>query len=191
MGINLTRIQKFIDDLSDIGRSTGGGITRLSFSDEFMQAQVLVSSYMEEAGMEVTIDAGGNLIGSFTGRDADLPAVMTGSHLDTVPNGGAFDGALGIATAVECIRTWYEDGWRPHRTVKVIATIEEEGTRFGLSCFGSRVMLGEFSSQSPTQIIDDYGYSLAQFLEQRGLSVDPFSRVEQHYKMRTVLLNFI
>jgi hydantoinase/carbamoylase family amidase len=175
MGVNLTQIRKFFNDLKVIGRNDEGGITRLSYSSDFRQAQELVRSYMEQAGMEVEVDPIGNLIGSYRGKDEDLPVVISGSHLDTVPNGGAFDGALGVVVAVECIRCWHEQGWRPQRTVKVIAFVEEEGTRFGLACLGSRVMLGEFSSQSPENIVDASGHSLLQFLTETGLDPDAFS----------------
>ncbi|WP_094604983.1 Allantoate amidohydrolase [Sporomusa silvacetica DSM 10669] len=176
MSIDLTQIQKSFKKLKVIGQNEEGGITRLSFSPEFRQAQVLIRSYMETAGMNVEIDSIGNLIGTYAGRDQSLLAVVSGSHLDTVLNGGAFDGALGIIAAVECVRSWHKQNWRPLRTVKVIAFIEEEGTRFGMVCFGSRAMLGEFSEKSPASFVDASGHSLLGFLKELGLGEKPFSK---------------
>lgn len=175
MGIHLAQMQKLFEELKAIGKNEEGGITRLSYSLEFGQAQALISSYMKTAGMKVEIDPIGNLIGTYEGDAPSLPAVVSGSHLDTVRNGGAFDGALGIIVAVECIRSWHEQHWRPLRTVKVIAFIEEEGTRFGLVCFGSRTMLGEFSGKNPECITDASGHSLSEFLKEAGWSKNPFN----------------
>lgn len=72
--------------------------------------------------MLAEVDPIGNLIGTYVGREPELTAVMSGSHLDTVPAGGNFDGALGIIAALECVRSWQEEGYRPKRTVQVIAT---------------------------------------------------------------------
>ncbi|CQR72245.1 Allantoate amidohydrolase [Sporomusa ovata DSM 2662] len=176
MSIDLAQIRQSFEKLKVIGQNEAGGITRISFSPEFRQAQVLISSFMETAGMEVEIDSIGNLIGTYAGRDQSLLAVVSGSHLDTVLNGGAFDGALGIIAAVECVRSWHEQNWRPLRTVQVIAFIEEEGTRFGTVCFGSRAMLGEFSEKNPESFIDASGNSLLGFLKEMGLGEKPFSK---------------
>jgi allantoate deiminase/N-carbamoyl-L-amino-acid hydrolase len=132
----------------------------------------LIISAMREAGMDVQVDPVGNVVGVCSGTECALPAVMTGSHLDTVPDGGALDGALGLVAAIECVGAWHRAGWRPRRTVKVVATIEEEGTRFGLGCLGSRAMAGELTGKSPEDFKDAQGRTLGWHLQQMGLKAD-------------------
>ena len=125
--------------------------------------------------MKVAIDAVGNLIGSYPGRDNSLPPVCCGSHLDSVPNGGMFDGALGIVTALECIRSWHEENWRPLRPVKVIAFVEEEGTLFGSGCLGSRAMTGELQGIEPTDFKTSDGHTLPELLTNCNLDFASFN----------------
>lgn len=169
MQVSIERIRERIEALKQIGRDALGGTTRLSYSPEYLQGQALVRQYMEQAGMTVRLDAVGNLIGSYAGANRQLSPVVTGSHLDTVPNGGAFDGALGIITAIECVHSWHLAGWQPERTVQVAAMIEEEGTRFAITCFGSRALTGEFSPARQAEIVDGSGRALADLLEGMGL----------------------
>ena len=89
------RLWRRISDLGEVGKEEGGGVTRLSFTDEERAAKDRVASYIEEAGLSVYEDAVGNLFGRREGRNAEAPAVLIGSHVDTVYNGGKFDGALG------------------------------------------------------------------------------------------------
>jgi allantoate deiminase/N-carbamoyl-L-amino-acid hydrolase len=151
-----------------IGKDEAGGVTRLSYSIPYRNGQALIRQYMEQAGMAVKLDSTGNLIGEYCGINPELPAVLTGSHLDTVPQGGAFDGALGIIAAIECVDSWNQSKWQPQRTVKVIATIEEEGTLFGLACFGSRVLAGEFSDDQLSQLTNQTGCSLSELMARLG-----------------------
>ncbi|MHC1762065.1 MAG: Zn-dependent hydrolase [Negativicutes bacterium] len=174
---NIENVQKMISELGKIGRTKTGGITRLSYSPEYKAGMDLVSGYMTAAGMIVQIDPIGNIVGTYPGTEPHLPAVMTGSHLDTVPEGGELDGALGLLSAIECVRSWKETGWIGRRSVQVIATIEEEGTRFGIGCMGSRVMAGEFAAKSAEDFKDASGCTLSQYLRQIGL--DPSNALQR------------
>lgn len=165
MAIQCERIKKTIAALAAYGALPDGGTTRLSYTPEYLAAQEFLKQEMLAAGMLTEIDPIGNLIGSYVGSSPELPAVMSGSHLDTVPVGGNFDGALGIAAALECVRSWQEEGYRPKRTVQVIATVEEECTAFGMACFGVRVRSGEFKQQRPESITHLSGGSLAECLQ--------------------------
>lgn len=123
--------------------------------------------------MTTEVDAAGNLIGTLQGTQPQLPSVMSGSHLDTVPHGGNFDGVLGIVTALEVARSWHEDGYVPERSLQVIATAEEEGTSFGMACFGVRVRSGEFKGQSAAEIkCTGRAGTLADCLKEAGLPQD-------------------
>ncbi len=173
--INIDLVREFAGRLGQIGRTARGGITRLSYSPEFRQGQSLTAEYMKGAGMETVFDPFGNLVGTYRGLDPSLPAVLTGSHLDTVPEGGEFDGALGVAAAIECVHAWAKAGWRPKRTVKVIATVEEEGSTFGVGCLGSRVIAGEFRGRQSKELKDTTGRTLAWHLKNCGLDENAFN----------------
>ena len=174
MSISLGMLEKLFAELADYGKNPEGGITRLSYSAEFREAQTLLATFMKNIGMTVTVDAIGNLIGTYPGRNKSLPAVCCGSHLDSVPNGGAFDGALGIVAALECLISWHQENWQPLRPVKVIAFAEEEGSRFGSVCLGSRVMAGELAESNPADFKSSDGHSLSEFLTAFGLGANPF-----------------
>ncbi len=169
MAVQYERIKKTIAALAAYGTLPQGGTTRLSYTAEYLAAQAFLQREMLESGMLAEVDPIGNLIGTYVGREPELTAVMSGSHLDTVPAGGNFDGALGIVAALECVRSWQEEGYRPKRTVRVIATIEEECTAFGMACFGVRVRGGEFKKQQPESIVHLTGGSLAECLQEAGL----------------------
>lgn len=173
MAINSERLQNTLHKLAEFGALTEGGTSRLTYSKEFMQAQAYLQQEMQSIGMTTEVDAAGNLIGTLQGTQTQLPPVMSGSHLDTVPHGGNFDGVLGIVTALEVARSWHEEGYVPERSLQVIATAEEEGTAFGMACFGVRVRSGEFKGQSAAEIkCTGREGTLADCLKEAGLPQD-------------------
>lgn len=176
MSISLEKLETLFAKLAAFGKNNEGGLTRLSYSPEFQAAQTMLAEFMKNIGMTVAIDAVGNLIGTYPGRDNSLKPICSGSHLDSVPNGGMFDGALGIVTALECLRGWHEKGWQPLRPVKVIAFVEEEGSRFGSVCFGSRTMAGELREADPISFQNSAGRTLPEFLADCHLDNDPFNK---------------
>lgn len=171
-GIQIERVKAMIEQLAGFGRQADGSITRPSYSPVFQAGRQFIAAAMRQAGMAVETDAIGNLFGTYTGLKPELPAVMSGSHLDTVPNGGKLDGALGVVAAIECVRSWQQAGWRPLRTVKVLATIEEEGSVFGVGCFGARAMAGEYVRRSASEFRDRAGRLLTDYLQEQGLPAD-------------------
>lgn len=126
-----------LDRLAGYGGSEGGGVSRTAFSPSFIEAQAWLTGRMAEAGLAVRIDAAGNLIGRF---GPPGPAVVCGSHIDSVPNGGRFDGALGVLAGLAAFRALKAEGHDFERALEVIAFADEEGEYFSL--FGSRAMLG-------------------------------------------------
>lgn len=173
MAINSERLQNTLHKLAEFGALTEGGTSRLTYSKEFMQAQAYLQQEMQSIGMTTEVDAAGNLIGTLQGTQTQMPPVMSGSHLDTVPHGGNFDGVLGIVTALEVARSWHEEGYVPERSLQVIATAEEEGTAFGMACFGVRVRSGEFKGQSAAEIkCTGREGTLADCLKEAGLPQD-------------------
>jgi hydantoinase/carbamoylase family amidase len=146
------RIDDFLGQLGQIGRDPRGGFSRLAFSPEEREAHALFRRSLEEIGLDTSTDAVGNSYGELPGSE-DLPALMTGSHLDTVYQGGNFDGAVGVAAAVEVARVLAADGGM-RRPLRVVAFAAEEGARFGAPCIGSRVVTGAYGPDTLRELTD-------------------------------------
>ena len=183
MAIKIERIQKTLTDVSKFGCTQDQGTTRLSYSKEFLAAQAYLAEAMQAAGLQVKRDGIGNLIGTLVGKNPALPAVMSGSHLDTVPQGGNFDGILGVTAALEVARSWQEEGYVPERSLQVIALVEEEGTAFGRACFGSQVRSGALQSEDPQKIKCLYSdATLADLLRQAGYPANALKEAAVGFK---------
>jgi N-carbamoyl-L-amino-acid hydrolase len=125
-----------------IGRTPGGGVQRLALSDEDRQARALFVRWLEDLGLAVSIDRMGNIFGLRPGRNPALPPVMTGSHLDTQPFGGRFDGALGVLGGLEVMRTLTDRQVETEHPVVLVNWTNEEGCRFAPAMFASGVWAG-------------------------------------------------
>lgn len=142
MTINLTRLQQHFEAMSEIGKLGKTGTCRPTMTPVEKQAFKLASSWMHEAGMDTRIDNFGNLVGRLEGTRPELPVLMMGSHLDSQPYGGRFDGVAGVLTAIEAVTTLTEQGIKPQRSIEVVSFADEEGWRFNKGLFGSRGILG-------------------------------------------------
>ncbi len=120
--------------------------TRRSFSPLFLEGRSFLAGRFEEAGLSVHIDAAGNLIGRLDGTNPSLGVIAVGSHSDTVPSGGRFDGIAGVATGLEVARALRDKGERLEHSIEVIDFLAEEPSEFGLSCVGSRGMSGALNA---------------------------------------------
>lgn len=147
----------------------GPGTTRLAWSLELEDALAWCSERMEEAGLDTERDAAGNLIGRW--KSGQGRAVLAGSHLDTVPNGGRYDGSLGVLGAVEAVRRLRDEGFTPARPIWVAAFMDEEGARFGTSMLGSRAFVGDSVAELGKRL-DNAGVSLASAVRECGRSLD-------------------
>jgi allantoate deiminase len=163
------RIRERLDTLFEIGRAAG--TNRPGFGAGEERAHELVAGWMREAGLEVTRDPGGNLVGRLEGREPELPEVWSGSHLDTPPDGGRFDGALGVLSALDAAEAIGADG-PPRRSIAVIAFRLEEGPRFGRGVFGSRAICGMLDDDEG-ELLDADGISLAEAFRALGLGELP------------------
>ncbi len=121
--------------------------TRRSFSPLFLEGRVWLAKRFADAGLAVSIDPAGNLIGRFEGIDPSLGIIAVGSHSDTVPSGGRFDGVAGIAIGLEVVRSLHDAGVQLDHSIEVIDFLAEEPSEYGLSCIGSRGMTGSLTSQ--------------------------------------------
>jgi N-carbamoyl-L-amino-acid hydrolase len=126
---------------------------RVTGSPADARARDTVVSWFEEAGMDVTVDAVGNIKARFPGK-TDAKPVITGSHIDTVPNGGKFDGVVGVLAPLEVARAWNDAGFKPERPVEIVVFTEEEGTRFGVGLLGSLVATGQLPLEDALELSD-------------------------------------
>lgn len=163
------RLWRRIFELGEIGRQEVGGVTRLSFTEEERAVKDRVASYMEEANLSVREDAAGNLVGRREGRDPDAPVVLVGSHLDSVYNGGGFDGPLGVLAGVEVAHTLEKAGVETDHPVEVVAFTDEEGARFSFGMIGSRALAGRLTPEDLTHE-DENGVSIAEAMRGYGLN---------------------
>ena len=160
ISINAARLNQTLDELGRFGE-TPEGMDRLAFSPADVESREYTMDLMREAGLEVRIDAGGNIIGRKAGSDDSLPAIAMGSHTDTVPLGGKYDGALGVMGAIEVIRTLADNGHTTRHPLEGIVFTNEEGTRFHRWLIGSRAMAGMLEPED-LAAVDAEGVSLAQ-----------------------------
>ena len=172
--INETRINQTMQELGELGDSPEG-MLRVAYSPEDIAGRDYAIKMMQEAGLETHIDTAGNIIGRRPGSDDSLPAIAMGSHTDTVPKGGKYDGALGVMAAIEVIRTLEEQGHNTRHPLEVINFTNEEGTRFHRWLVGSRSMSGLLERED-LDAVDDDGLSLGPCLADIGGDI---SRIEE------------
>lgn len=165
--IQLARLVKHIEQLATIGATSTGGVSRLSYTLEERAANDFVRQLMLDAGMTASYDSIGNMIGTYTYGATESEPLIIGSHIDTVPNGGKYDGALGVLTAIEVVQTMHELGMTYPRPIHVIAFKDEEGSRFGVGMLGSSAVVGTFD-ESLLNVQDADGISLAEAMQRQG-----------------------
>jgi len=141
--INKARLLDRLERLAQIGKLGDTGVCRLALSKEDRQAVGLVKSWFEEAGLAARIDNFGNLIGRMEGKIPEAPVLMLGSHIDSQPYGGRFDGTVGVLGALEAAQTMRERGLMPEMPIEVASFCDEEGCRFNKGLFGVRGILGQ------------------------------------------------
>jgi N-carbamoyl-L-amino-acid hydrolase len=167
MRIDRRRLEQSMETLGRIGATPNGGLTRLALTDEDRRGRDLLVDWMREAGLAVQVDRLGNIVGVRPGRDA-LPPVFMGSHADSVPTGGRYDGQLGVLCALEAIRTLNDRGVRTRHPVGLIVFTNEEGARFQPAMIGSGVMAGKIPLEDAYAATDRDGRRLVDELERIG-----------------------
>ncbi|MCW2309020.1 Zn-dependent hydrolase [Rhodobium gokarnense] len=164
--IDMDRLRRLLDGVNAFGANAAtGGHNRIGYSDADMAAREWLAGEMMADGLAVSRDAVANLFGRF--GPAEGPCVMVGSHLDTVPEGGAFDGSLGVSVALECVRAMKDAGIDPKTAVTVVATAEEEG-RFG-GMLGSQTIAGRVTRDWIDRASDADGIRLVDAMSAQGL----------------------
>lgn len=178
MDINLDRILERLEELYQCGAQEDGTFTRMAYSPEDRKGREIFMDYFRKLGIEPVTDAAGNLIARLEGEEPDLPAIMTGSHLDTVPDGGRYDGALGCVAGLEVCQTLIESGRKLRHPLEVVVFTDEEGFRFGSGMLGSGAMCGQDLHVSGEDL-DMYGQTREDVLKACGLKVDDLGKARR------------
>jgi allantoate deiminase len=168
-GGRLSTVAATLEALAQIGGGPDGGVTRVAWSPELFEAYAWLGERMRELGLEVEIDAAGNLLGRW--QVGSGSPVLVGSHMDTVPSGGRLDGVLGVVAAVHAVKLLQEQGFEPARPVWIAAFMDEEGTRFNAALFGSRAFVGEDVSNVGDRVDLD-GTTLRDAMSERGHALE-------------------
>ena len=158
--IDGNRFWQSIHEMAQIGATAKGGVKRLAFSDLDRQGRDAFIDHCVELNMEVSRDAFGNIFALMRGDRPDLPVVMIGSHLDTQPTGGKYDGAYGVLAALEIARALYTAGKRPIRSLEIVNFANEEGARFSPPMMGSGVFAGKLDLEKMLATQDFDGVSI-------------------------------
>jgi N-carbamoyl-L-amino-acid hydrolase len=167
MRIDRSRLERSIQDLGRIGETPNGGLTRLALTDDDRRARDQMVQWMRDAGLAVRIDRMGNIFGERPGTGA-LPPVMMGSHVDSVPTGGKYDGQLGVLCGLEAIRRLNDGGIRTRHPVTLAIFTNEEGARFQPAMIASGVMAGKIALEDAYNARDKDGIRLVDELERIG-----------------------
>jgi len=171
--VDNARLWSSLMTLSEVGRYTDErtgllGVNRLALTDADKAGRDLVKTWFEQAGLTVRVDRIGNVYARRAGRDDSLAPVMAGSHIDSVPTGGAFDGALGVLAALEAVRSLNDAGAKTLRPIEIAFFTDEEGARFGTDMLGSAVAVGRITLQEAYSLCDETGTSVQQELSRIG-----------------------
>jgi beta-ureidopropionase / N-carbamoyl-L-amino-acid hydrolase len=173
MRIDKRRLEQSIEELGRIGQTPRGGLTRLALSDEDKRGRDWMVGRMREAGLSITVDQMGNIFGQRAG-DPGLPPVMMGSHVDSVPTGGRYDGQLGVLCGLEVIRSLNDAKVRTRHPVTLAIFTNEEGARFQPAMIASGVMAGKIALEDAYNARDKDGIRLVDELERIGyLGAEP------------------
>lgn len=172
LSIDEERFRESFETYSEIGATDAGGLDRLALTDEDRRARNRFVDDLNALGLEVRIDEIGNVFGRREGTDPDADPVLIGSHLDSQPSGGRFDGQLGVLSALEALRTLADQGIETERPIEIVNWTNEEGSRFQHAMLGSAVVTGETDLETALDMTDDDGVRLGDELERIGYDGD-------------------
>jgi ureidoglycolate amidohydrolase len=155
-----SRLREEIDTLATFSDDPAPAVTRLVFSDADLRARAYLKRLCADAGLAIREDAVGNTFARWSGADATLPAIATGSHIDAIPHAGRYDGTVGVLGGLEAIRALARGGHRPHRSIELVVFTSEEPTRFGIGCLGSRLLAGVLDETAGERLVAADGRTL-------------------------------
>lgn len=177
--INAGRLQSRLEKLGEVGALVGGGVSRLALSDDDKNGRDLVVGWMKALGLDIAIDAIGNVVATLKGQ-IDSPAVIMGSHIDTVSTAGIFDGNLGVLSGLEVIETLIESGVKPLNPIAVAFFTNEEGSRFAPDMMGSGVYTQALPLETALKTVGIDGKTVGDELTRIGYQGDsPFPDISK------------
>jgi N-carbamoyl-L-amino-acid hydrolase len=168
--IDAARLLAEIDELALISEAEPPVVTRVVFTEADMRARAWLAERCQATGLELRQDAVGNTFARWQGSNATAPAVGTGSHIDAIPNAGKYDGVVGVLGGLEAIRALKSAGFQPKSSLELLLFTSEEPTRFGIGCFGSRLLAGTLSADAARKLTDKNGESLEAVRRGAGLT---------------------
>jgi N-carbamoyl-L-amino-acid hydrolase len=166
IGASAGRMEQRIHALSRFGANPQGGVSRVAFSEADIEGRVYIKGLMEQAGLEVRVDTAGNIIGKRQGSDPDMPIIMFGSHIDSVPGGGNYDGDVGVISALEVAQLLHENDIQTRHSLEVVSFTDEEG---GLT--GSRAMTTGLS-EGALKVVTHSGLTIGEGIAVVGGNTD-------------------
>jgi hydantoinase/carbamoylase family amidase len=162
------RLTRELATLAGISAMPAPVVTRVVFTEADLRARAYLKSLCADAGLDVREDAVGNTFARWTGTERDLPPVATGSHIDAIPNAGAYDGTVGVLGGLEALRALQRAGIHPRRSIDLVIFTSEEPTRFGVGCLGSRLLSGTLEAGADEQFVGSDGLSLKDARREAG-----------------------
>jgi hydantoinase/carbamoylase family amidase len=175
-------LKRWLEGIAAFNATPGEGMTRGVYTPEFQDARRYVKNVMIALGLEVSEDCLGNIFGVYPGTDPDVAPVWTGSHIDTVPNGGKYDGLAGVFAGLEAVAAMIRAEVQPKRAISVNVYAGEEMSRFGVCCIGSRALSGRLSAADLKDHADPDGMRLYDKLKELGYNPDDF---DQEFPLKT------
>ncbi|SFF25086.1 allantoate deiminase [Paenibacillus algorifonticola] len=165
-------LEQLLEWLSGYGKQESGGVTRLLYSEAWKEAQQALAERMRVSGLVPSFDQVGNLYGRLEGTGVALSSILTGSHVDTVKNGGLYDGAFGIAAGIVALDYLKKHFGAPRRSLEVVSFCEEEGSRFPIAYWGSGSVTGRFKLEDAAGVADMDGVRLEDAMRQAGFGAE-------------------
>ncbi|HEY1343069.1 MAG TPA: M20 family metallo-hydrolase [Bryobacteraceae bacterium] len=167
--VEIDRLSSELDTLAGFSEAPAPAVTRVVYSEPDRAARAYVERLCTEAGLILRHDAAGNTFARWIGSEPNLPAAATGSHIDAIPHAGRYDGTVGVLGGLEAIRALQRGGFTPRRSIELVLFTAEEPTRFGIGCFGSRMLAGTLDGRS---LKDQHGRTLEEWRTAAGFSGD-------------------
>jgi N-carbamoyl-L-amino-acid hydrolase len=168
--VDIDALMRELAALAQVSEAAPPVVTRVVFGEADLRARAYVKRLCQAAGLEVREDAVGNTFARWHGEEAGLAPVATGSHIDAIPNAGAYDGTVGVLGGLEAIRALQRAGYRPRRSIELVLFTSEEPTRFGIGCLGSRLMGGVMTAEQARALRDKQGRGLDELRTAAGFT---------------------
>lgn len=170
--VDTPRLTAELDRLARFSDAEFPAVTRVLFTRPDLEARAFLRDLLAEASLTIREDAAGNIFARWIGRDPNLAAIATGSHIDAIPHSGMYDGTVGVLGGLEAIRALRRTGFQPRRSIELVLFTSEEPTRFGIGCLGSRLMSGSITPAAAASLTGKDGVAFEEVRRQAGVVGD-------------------